>query len=82
MSNDFQIGDRVRLLNLPGWLVHDLPLDEQIEMRAYINQVAVVQQIDKFGYVWIGFGVTTDHEVGARYSGHSFGVPKECLGPG
>ena len=79
MSNDFNIGDRIRLLQLPEWLLHDLPADEQVELRSYVGQVAVVQEIDKFGYVWIGFGATKEHEGGACFAGHSFGVPKECL---
>lgn len=48
-------------------------------MRACVGQVAVVREIDSYGYLWIGFGVTRDQGDGARYSGHSFGVPRECI---
>jgi hypothetical protein len=79
MSDEILLGKRVRLISLPDWLVHDLPPGEQLEMRACIGQVAIVQKVDSYGYFWIGFGTTTDHDDGARYSGHSFGVPRECI---
>jgi hypothetical protein len=79
MSREILIGNRVRLVSLPEWLVHDLPASEQVEMRSCIGQIAVVREIDNYGYLWIGFGVTTEHDDGARYSGHSFGVPRECV---
>jgi hypothetical protein len=75
MKDEVPIGSRVRLVQLPEWLLHDLPENEQSEMRACIGQSATVQEIDSYGYLWIGFGATTSEDKGARYSGHSFGVP-------
>ncbi len=79
MSDEVLIGSRVRLIGVPDWLVHDLPVEEQVEIRSCIGQIAVIQEIDKYGYLWIGFGEAIEHDDGARYSGHSFGVPRECL---
>lgn len=79
MSSEIQVGDRVRLTGLPEWLIHDLPASEQEEMRACVGLIAVVREIDNYGYLWIGFGATADYSGGARYSGHSFGVPRDCL---
>lgn len=79
MSDETLIGKPVRLISLPDWLTHDLPVSEQLEMRACIGRVAIVQKVDSYGYLWIGFGTTTEHDDGASYSGHSFGVPRECI---
>jgi hypothetical protein len=76
MASDIRVGDRVTLLGLPDWLTHDLPGSEQVEMRAFIGQSAVVTEIDDYGYYWLGFGSTTVMDDSARYSGHSFGVPR------
>ena len=81
MTRDVSVGDRVKLIDMPEWLVHDLPAVEQAEMRACIGQVFVVREIDPHGYLWVGFGVTSDHADAARYSGHSFGVPRGCVQP-
>lgn len=79
MKDQIPLGSRVRVVHLPDWLLHDLPESEQAEMRACIGQIAAIQEIDSYGYLWIGFGATTSDDKGARYSGHSFGVPRECL---
>ncbi|MBT2336532.1 hypothetical protein J7E49_21795 [Variovorax paradoxus] len=79
MSDDILIGNHVRLISLPEWLTHDLPIDEQVEMRTFIGQIAIVREIDSHGYIWIGFGTTSEDSDDARYSGHSFGVPLECI---
>jgi hypothetical protein len=79
MTGDIRVGDRVKLLGLPDWLTHDLPEDEQVEMRGFIGQSAVVSEIDTHGYFWLGFGSTTQGSDTAHYSGHSFGVPREFI---
>jgi hypothetical protein len=79
MSVDICVGDHVRLLGLPDWLIHDLPESEQLEMRAFVGRQAVVTSIDVAGYFWIGFGEITESSDIAYYSGHSFCVPRECL---
>lgn len=85
MNNQIRQGSRVRLVELPEWLVHDLPGDEQAEMRAFVGKVALVDRVDRVdrvdaaGYVWIGFGATCSSGEDAQYRGHSFGVPVACL---
>ena len=74
---DIEVRDRVKLLDVPDWFIHDLPEDEQVEMRAFIGQLGGVNEIDAHGYFWLGFGSTTTTGDHARYSGHSFGVPKD-----
>lgn len=81
MTADIRVGDRVRLLGLPDWLTHDLPASEQEEMRSFIGQTGVVGEVDSHGYFWLGFGSTTEEGDSARYSGHSFGVPREFIEP-
>jgi len=79
MSVDIQVGDRVKLLGLPDWLIHDLPESEQIEMRGFIGQCTVVTEIDPYAYVWIGFGSAIEIGAASYWSGHSFGVTEEFI---
>lgn len=79
MSDLIHVGDRVRLLRLPEWLTHDLPESEKAEMLAFVGQSAVVTDIDRDGYFWLGFGSTKESNDAAFYSGHSFGVPADFL---
>jgi hypothetical protein len=72
-------GDQVRLLELPEWLLHDLPESEKVEMRAFVGKTTVVTEVDAYGYCWIGFGVTEDSGDLSQYCGHSFCVPQACL---
>lgn len=73
------IGDRVKLISVPEWLTHDLPENDQAEIVDCIGKTALIEDIDKAGYYWIGFGRTVDKGKSAYYSGHSFCVPSECL---
>jgi hypothetical protein len=77
----FRVGDRVRLLGLPDWLIHDLPESEQREMRMFVGQTTEITGIDVAGHHWVGFGQTTDTEAGsdAHYAGHSFCVTPDFL---
>lgn len=79
MDYEIRVGDRVKLLSLPDWLTHDLPETEQVEMRAFIGQSAIVSEIDAHGYFWLGFGTTFEEGDSARYSGHSFCVSREFI---
>jgi hypothetical protein len=79
MIREIRVGDLVKLLDLPEWLTHDLPESEQIEMRAFIGQRALVSEIDSYGYYWLGFGNTSTVGDSAHFSGHSFGVPREFI---
>lgn len=79
MDVKISVGDCVKLISLPDWLVHDLPDDEKIELRACIGRLTTVEDIDAYGYYWVGFGSTIEDGDTAYYSGHSFCVPPECL---
>jgi len=79
MDNEIKIGSRVKLLRLPESLIHDLPVDEQEEMKSYVGKEATIQDIDKFGYFWLGFGETVEDEQNSYYTGHSFCVLPEFI---
>jgi hypothetical protein len=79
MTPDIQAGDHVKLLGLPDWMTHDLPLDEQKEMRSFVGQSTQVEKIDAYGYYWLGFGLSANVDGTTYYNGHSFGVPREFL---
>mgnify|MGYP001493792204 CR=1 FL=1 len=79
MGNALKVGDAVRLLGLPNWLLHDLPEDEQVELLAFVGKVMQVQEIDCYGYVWVGLGAVAEHADRSIYSGHAFCVPAEFV---
>lgn len=81
MSQNFHVGDRVRLIGVPEWLVHDLPNDERLEIAGCVGKVAVIEKIDEAGYYWLGFGSVMENSDAAYFTGHSFCVPGECLAP-
>ncbi|WP_199135773.1 hypothetical protein [Delftia sp. ASV31] len=73
------VGNHVRLLSVPAWLLKDLPSDEQLEMLSYIGRIACVQSIDAHGYIWLGFGSAVQFEDYGEYVGHSFCVLPESV---
>jgi len=79
MADSFQVGDQVKLIGLPDWLLHELPESEKIQMLRFVGQFAEIREIDAYGYVWLGFGTTVEVNEEAYYSGHSFCVSKEFL---
>jgi hypothetical protein len=79
MTAPIKVGDRVRLLGLPDWITNDLPNDEKVEMYSFIGKCAEVEQIDEYGYYWIGFGTLHNVDGTSYYSGHSFCVPVEFI---
>jgi hypothetical protein len=76
---DIAVGDKVQLLDLPNWLIHDLPETEQAELRAFVGRIGLVEKIDSHGYYWLGFGNTQVVDGYGSYTGHSFCVSKDCL---
>ena len=79
MNYLFKPGDVCFLKSLPDWLIHDLPEDEKQQMIRAIGAVVNVESIDGYGYIWIGFGSIIEDSDGAKYFGHSFSVPPECV---
>ena len=62
------MGDVVRVLSIPDWLVADLPDLERAGILACVGKEMVVNAVDRSGGVWLGFGQTQD----ATYKGRSF----------
>jgi len=77
--NNFKVGDEVVFIKAPAWLLRDLPDDEQREILAFVGRAVTIIDIDKFGYLWIGFGSQVDCGAESTYSGHSFAVTADCL---
>ena len=78
-EHDFHAGQTVKVLEIPDWLVHDLLQSEREAILARKGTVMVVEDIDGYGYIWLGFGVTVGDEVGATFLGQSFCLPPECV---
>lgn len=80
MDDQIKVGAQVRLINLPKWLLEDLPLDEQENLLRCIGKETVVQEIDDHGYFWLGFNHTLVETIGNdTFAGPYFCVPREYL---
>lgn len=53
-NNPISVGSRVQILEIPAWLVHDLPEQEVLRLRKCEGQVMKILEVDQFGYVWFG----------------------------
>ena len=52
----FAVGDIVRVLSIPDWLIADLPDAERAAILACVGKEMVVNAVDRSGGVWLGFG--------------------------
>jgi hypothetical protein len=68
----FNVGDIVKLLSVPDWLVADLPEAERAAILACVGKEMVISDIDQFGGIWLGFGQTAVDGNDAVYSGQTF----------
>ena len=75
----FKVGDRVKILAMPDWLIHDLPEDEQAEMKHFVGLVTESTAIKPDGYLWLEFGEILEVGDTAYCSGHSFCVNAESI---
>ena len=78
-ANGFCVGDIVRVLNVPDWLVADLPESEKSAILACVGKEMTISDVDEYDALWVGFGQTTESEEGAEYVGQSFVVEAEQL---
>jgi hypothetical protein len=71
-----QRGDKVRLIGVPDWLLHDLPKEEQAEIVGFVGGITEIVDTDAFGYFWVEFGYSCSS---GAYAGRSFCVTGEYL---
>lgn len=79
MNKHFRIGARVRLLGMPHWLIHDLPEEEQEDMRSFVGKTTTIEGIDAWGHYWVGFGFFTALDDAVGYTGHDFAITADFL---
>jgi hypothetical protein len=48
-----QTGDRVRVVNVPEWLVRDLPEEDRTRLKAQRGEVVTVLELMPHGYLWL-----------------------------
>jgi hypothetical protein len=78
-ARKFAVGDIVRVLSIPDWLVADLPESERRGILACVGKEMVISEIDKSGDIWLGFGQTVDEEDSATYKGQSFVIEPDRI---
>ena len=49
-----EIGDYLRIVNVPTWLTHGMPKGEAKRLRALEGSVWPLMAVDAAGYVWVG----------------------------
>ena len=71
-----KVGDRVRLVELSGQWLDDLPDDEKIDVMSMIGDVFTVDEFDDYGHVWISR--SWSDESAGLYRAHSIALdPQE-----
>ncbi|NHZ33152.1 hypothetical protein [Massilia rubra] len=78
-SHDFKVGDLVRLIGIPDWLIDDLQESEQLDVLGCIGNTAFIEKIDEHGCFWVEFGKTAGGDESARHSCRAFAIPADCL---
>lgn len=53
-------------------------MDELEEVNACVGKISKIESIEN-GFFWVGFGVMTEDNEQAYFSGHSFAVTAEYL---
>jgi hypothetical protein len=71
-THKFAVGDVVRILSIPDWLVADLPDSERAGILDCVGKEMTISEIDKSGGIWVGFGQTVEEDDSAVYRGQSF----------
>jgi hypothetical protein len=57
---DIQAGDRVRITNIPDWLLRDLPEEDQRRLEAQKGQTVTVLALMPHGHLWLSFADGTE----------------------
>lgn len=64
-----KLGDKVRLLGVPAWLLKKLPGNEVKNLQSMVGKILIVDEIDEYGGVWVemvwdlGNGITQSHSL-------------------
>jgi len=72
---NFCVGDKVRLLGVPDWLLNGLPEDEQVEIISFIWDIFEIIEIDEYNYIWLG----DEAFIEKRGDGVMYGKPTFCI---
>lgn len=48
-----KVGDQVRVLAIPDWLIHDLPQEDVDKLRAQVGTVHEIREVQPGGYLWL-----------------------------
>lgn len=48
-----KVGDKVRVLAIPDWLVNELPQEDVDNLRSQIGVVHVIEEVQPDGYLWL-----------------------------
>jgi hypothetical protein len=55
-----KVGDKVRVLTIPDWLIHDLPEEDVARINAQVGEVVEVRELQGHGHVWLSFADGTE----------------------
>ena len=68
------LGDKVRVLSVPNWLLQRVPKDEVDNLKSMVGEIFIVDDIDEYGEVWIE---KEWHLGGGKIQSHSLSLNPE-----
>jgi hypothetical protein len=79
-NEGLRVGDKVKLISVPEWLLTDLPEEEQLSIVFSVGKYARIKDIDNYGYFWVDCsGTLIRRDRKCEHRGHLFSVDKGCL---
>lgn len=61
-ANKVKVGDRIKIVEIPDWLVIDLPENEALAIRKCVGTEMLVYEVDAYGYLWTKLVITDNHD--------------------
>ncbi|MDO4705711.1 MAG: hypothetical protein Q4A98_05835 [Comamonadaceae bacterium] len=79
LAKNIAPGDWVILKKIPDGLLSDSNLEDFFRFISYIGQGTFVEEVNAYGYYWIGFGVMEEIAGASVYTGDSFCATGNCI---
>jgi hypothetical protein len=61
-GNKVSVGDKIKFVEIPEWLVHDMPENEALAIRKCVGTEMLVYEVDAYGYLWTKLVITDNHD--------------------
>lgn len=76
-GNKINVGDKIKIIEIPDWLTHDLPENEASAINNCLGIEMLISEIDAYGYLWTKF-IYIDNDL--EYMAQNFAIePRNVL---